>query len=381
MISRLVDRVEQARHGPVGAAVAAGSVAFGAAWTILQVIGVAGSPIVLLALLSLAVLLGALVHARLLGRRVQRAEAFRERSAVPELREHLERVLEDLEIPSSGVAAVLRVVEGYEEKIRHLQQHLRGAEAAPEPKHVEGGRLRLGEHIVALDTFYMDRFLVTNRQFAEFVAGQPEWGPDAVYDRYGIPYFLCEFRGTGAPEDKWDHPVVWVSWYAAAAFCNWRSLKDGKEPVYAFRTDTAVDSDFTRTGWRLPTEIEWEMAARGRADSSHPWANGLSPIVANYGYHYRGTTAVGRFPANALGLFDMLGNVKQWCNDWYAPDYPPASGSVNPVGPSVGESKVFRGASWMDRANLVILDRRGRLPPQNTNPDLGFRCVRRPARF
>jgi sulfatase modifying factor 1 len=147
-----------------------------------------------------------------------------------------------------------------------------------------------------------------------------------------------------------------------------------------FRTPREVDADLAVDGWRMPTECEWEMAARAGSDGADPWNGIVTPVQANFGQCYRGTTSVGRFDPNPLGLCDMLGNIKQWCHDWYSEDEA-ALPATNPTGPLTGDYKSFRGASFMDGKELLRFSRRGKLPPQNTNPDFGFRCVRRHRSF
>ena len=243
---------------------------------------------------------------------------------------------------------------------------------------VEGGALpgprqrNVGN--ILIEPFFIDACPVTNQQFEQFIAENDQWTPAAIYDQYGIPYYLCEFRDNAAPIDKWDHPVVWVNWYSAAAFCNWRSQKEGKGPVYIFNSASHVETDLSADGWRLPSESEWEMAARAGCDAADPWDGSVNPTRANYGQCYRDTTSVVRFEPNNWGVFDMLGNVKEWCHDWF-PEHGPTAPSIDPMGPATGRFKIFRGASFMEDATLLRFTRRGKLPPENTNPDFGFRCA------
>jgi formylglycine-generating enzyme required for sulfatase activity len=287
-------------------------------------------------------------------------------------------------IRSEGPRVKLADIVTLEANIRRLQEQLRGRRPSANPVLVEGGPLPGSEcppgiGCVLIDSFLIDAFPVTNMEFEQFVAENQEWSPEAIYSQYGIPYYLCEFRHNKAPTDKWDHPVVWINWFSAAAYCNWRSTSDGRRPVYSFRTPSNVDADLSADGWRLPTECEWEMAARVGSDAIDPWNGAVTPMHANFGQFYRGTTSVGRFDPNALGIFDMLGNVKQWCHNWYSDTAPPPAGNL--TGPESGRFKSFRGASYMEDDALLRFSRRGKLPPENTNPDFGFRCVRRPGSF
>jgi len=288
-------------------------------------------------------------------------------------------------ISAGGLRAKPADIETYEKTIRRLQGQLRGGRTSANPVLVEGGPLpflkddRLTGDLL-IDSFLIDAFPVTNQQFEQFIRENEQWTPASIYEKYGIPYYLCEFRENAAPTDKWDHPVVWVNWYSAAAFCNWRSHKEGRQPVYLFNSASAVEAELSADGWRLPTESEWEMAARAGSKDPDPWGGNVNPTQSNYGQHYRDTTSVVRFEPNPLGIFDMLGNVKEWCHDWYSEGYP-APPATNPIGPATGRFKVFRGASFMDDSLLLCFGRRGKLPPENTNPDFGFRCVRTSRRY
>ena len=286
---------------------------------------------------------------------------------------------------AQGLRVKAAEIAHYQNTIRRLQDQLRGRRVSANPVLVEGGPFvglpkQSGIGDILIDSFLIDAFPVTNQEFERFIAESEEWNAAAIYKKYGIPYYLCEFLGNVAREDRWDHPVVWVNWYAAAAFCNWRSATEGRVAVYVFRSPTDVQADLFADGWRLPTESEWEMAARAGSAADGPWNGNVNPTQANYGHCYRGTTSVGRFEPNGLGVFDMIGNVKEWCHDWYSDKYPTFP-ATNPSGPETGRFKVFRGASFMGGKELLRFAQRGKLPPENTNPDFGFRCVRRNRRY
>ena len=390
MLERLLGYIERAKHGSLGAAVGTSVFLFVTVFTILQAVGVGGSPELFLSLLLGAVLVGAVLHGSFLLRRLKRLENRVSPTAALDVRNKAT----DLEaaIPEDVRPAFWAVVDEYDARIRRLQDQASQREYPGKPVAVEGGSFPL-QHLSSsddddpvaalIDDFFVDPFPVTNNEFAAFMRDTPEWRDEAIYKKYGIPYYLCEFKGMEPPADKWDHPVVWVNWFAAVAFCNWRSRHQGRGEVYAFASPTDVRTDFSKNGWRLPTEAEWEATARGGADSDYPWGGKNDPTQCNYGKHYRGTTSVGRFGPNALGIYDMIGNVKEWCHDWFA-DQPTACDNdgaiVNPAGPTSGTMRVFRGASWMEDRELLHFARRGRIPPSNTNPDFGFRCVRTPTR-
>jgi len=199
-------------------------------------------------------------------------------------------------------------------------------------------------HAVELDAFYMDIYEVTVGKFKEFVR---ETGYE--YDRWDD---VAEY----SPTD--EHPMVLVSWMNVTAYAQWASK-------------------------RLPTEAEWEYAARGGLDGKrYPWGDDES--VTRDHANYSGTggkdqwescAPVGSFAANGYGLYDMAGNVYEWCSDWYGKRYYSSSPSHNPQGPSSGRSRVLRGGSWNITPNLLRADYRFNLNPSNTNFNCGFRCV------
>ena len=152
--------------------------------------------------------------------------------------------------------------------------------------------------------------------------------------------------------EKEDHPIVGVTWEAAAAYCSW-------------------------AGGRLPTEAEWEYAARGGKEGlKYPWGNEISPQNAKY-KSADGTMPVGSYAANGFGLYDMAGNVWEWCSDRYREDYYSSSPAEDPQGPAEGIQRVRRGGSWFDFSPwyLRCSDRYGFVPDYRFN-SMGFRCVR-----
>jgi len=384
---RVLEWVERHRHGPAGAAVTAGGALFGIAWTILEASGTSGSWSTIQWLLVLCVAASVATYILLLHRRLARLLRTHPDHAVLDVREPLEKILSRMEPPvADQIRAGLRQ---YEEAIAELREQLRPLTFPLEPVLVQSGSGTIGAngyapdeappHEVEIDSFLIDPFPVTNHQFAEFLAspGNEEWSSDAFYSRYGIPYFLCEFVDGRYPPHKWANPVVWVNWFAAVAFCIWRSRQEGLQPVYEFQ-GKAVLADFSKRGWRLPTEAEWERVAREALKDGQLISPLMNPSIANYDRHYRGTTSAGTF--RAVGsVYDLIGNVKEWCHDWYDSSYYPKCPPKNPRGPEDDTGfRAFRGGSWMEPLAALRVTRRGKLPPQNTNPDLGFRCVRRP---
>ena len=150
---------------------------------------------------------------------------------------------------------------------------------------------------------------------------------------------------------KQDHPIVKVSWVDAVAYCEW-------------------------AGGRLPTEAEWEYAARGGKDGFiYPWGNEISKKNANY-HPSDGPSSVGSYPANVFGLYDMAGNVQEWCSDWYDEGYYSKSPDTDPPGRSHGPWRVLRGGSWDLNPRNLRASSRNRLRPGYRYLYIGFRCVR-----
>lgn len=205
-----------------------------------------------------------------------------------------------------------------------------------------------------------------------------------------------------------DQPVQTLDWFDAVKWCNARSQQAGLTPVYYSdagltqiytNAEATPYANWTADGYRLPTEAEWEKAARGGlSEQRFPWGNTISETQANYygdttyiydlgpdGFNAVGTNAnptsftytspVGSFPANGYGLYDMSGNLWQWCWDWYAAPY---VGGYDPHGPATGidNLKVVRGGSWLyDASNARCAFRNSNTATLHANT-LGFRCVR-----
>ena len=171
-----------------------------------------------------------------------------------------------------------------------------------------------------------------------------------------------------------DRPVECVSWYDAVAFANALSERFGLNPAYEINGEDVV-YDWKSNGWRLPTEAEWEYLARGGEEHLYSGSDDIDSVawyIVNSGF---GTHPVGQKQANGFGLYDMSGNVWEWCWDWYG-DY--SSGSVtDPRGPSSGSRWVNRGGSWFNDARYARASRRDYGFPSFRNLNLGFRLLRK----
>lgn len=196
-------------------------------------------------------------------------------------------------------------------------------------------------HKVYVDSFYMDKYEVTNAQYYQFCkeTGRkpPEfWGMNEFHSGLDFP----------------DHPVVGVSYMDAKAYAEWK-------------------------GMRLPTEAEWEYAARGGLMGKRfPNGDDLDPKLANFASQSKGTVIVGSYPANKFGLHDMAGNVGEWVADYYGRDYYLKSPYKNPKGPEIGKHRVIRGGGWHSGKFCNRVYYRNSLGAGWRDFNIGFRCVK-----
>ena len=280
---------------------------------------------------------------------------------------------------------------------------------------IPGGEFRMGlapkddelpMHTVHVDPFYMDKYLVTNAEYKRFIDANPAWRtpgempylswfdrnvPEGIrggitgliwgkksaenrkkrikwelnfeYFDYG---YLANWDGNEPPTGQDNHPVRFVSWYTAMAYAQW-------------------------AGKRLPTDAEWEKAARGGlSDKNYPWGDEIDNTKANYGNNVGDTTTVGSYPENDYGLYDMAGNVQEWCLDEFIVGIAgEIFGAANPISgapnvrwmvnnyTSVETPRILRGGCYGEEAGGVTVSYRfAAFLPKSTHPIAGFRCVR-----
>lgn len=204
-------------------------------------------------------------------------------------------------------------------------------------------------HRVWVDEFLLAAYQVTNADYGRFLR-------DAA----------------SLPPSFWDHPafnhpkqpVVGVSWHEAVRYCEWLSATAARK-------------------FRLPSEAEWERAARGGhedAGALFPWGDTPPQSLPGYdnrcaGHWKTGPEPVGRAGPNVFGLYNMCDNVHEWCSDWYAPDYYAASPERNPRGPETGDRRASRGGSWRHHVKISRCAARSSIPPEFQYADYGFRVA------
>ncbi len=227
-------------------------------------------------------------------------------------------------------------------------------------------------HRVYVSEFFIGRFPVTNDEYARFVraTGHPApvirglplialGGRDSLFRELAAPYV---WEHDQPPAGHGSHPVVLVQYDDALAYCRWLS-------------------DTIARPARLPTEAEWEKAARAGTDGlRYPWGRDIDPSRGNFLTdpaikHQRGTRPTGTYPPNAYGLYDVCGNVWEWIADWYSPDY--GLGEMrDPRGPQSGNMRIVRGGSWLnDDVAMLRCAYRHKVPPDTYAYSIGFRIA------
>lgn len=228
-------------------------------------------------------------------------------------------------------------------------------------------------HRVFVSEFLIGRHAVTNDDYARFVRATGYPPPtvralplvangerDSLFREMAMPY---AWEGTDPPPGRGAHPVVLVRYEDAVAYCGWLSA--------------AIERTV-----RLPTEAEWEKAARGGVDGRRfPWGNEMTPTHGNYlsdpdAKRQHGTRPTGTYPPNGYGLYDVSGNVWEWVSDWYAPDYYGTGDSRDPRGPTSGAMRIVRGGSWVNGdVSMLRCAYRHKVPPDTYAYSIGFRVA------
>ncbi len=247
-------------------------------------------------------------------------------------------------------------------------------------------------HKVRLHSFYIGKYEVTVKEYKEFINDKSfhEFSafredkmpapPDSTWFQ-GHPGTQAYYQKIGKKWWGWkdNYPMQHVTWYDAIAYCNWLSKKLGYEECY-YEKDGGIYCDFTKNGFRLPTEAEWEYAARG-GQKSHNYifsgSNDYTQVAwVDETTFLTGPRPVGIKKPNELGIYDMTGNVWEWCYDWYSPVFYQNSPVDNPVNDRPTGYKVIRGGGWHYRPEYSTVTSRDGPKPSYTNYDYGFRLAR-----
>ncbi|MCD4819996.1 MAG: formylglycine-generating enzyme family protein [Candidatus Cloacimonetes bacterium] len=229
---------------------------------------------------------------------------------------------------------------------------------------IQGGTFKMGSndinkfsspiHSVTVSDFYMSKYEITQKDWVEIMGNNPS-------SNIGI-----------------DNPIDNVSWFAAIEFCNRKSLKEGLEPCYNGERNK-VKCDYRKNGYRLPTEAEWEFAAQGGIKSKNFKYSGSNNVDDVAWYHVNSdkrSNPVGNKKSNGLGIYDMSGNLWEWCNNWLG-NYTKRPKN-NPHGPNIGKFRVLRGGSWNVEDILCSNYIRFLGEPDDSDIHVGFRIVRTP---
>jgi formylglycine-generating enzyme required for sulfatase activity len=204
------------------------------------------------------------------------------------------------------------------------------------------------EHRVWVDAFELAAYQVTNRDYARFLAETKPEKPLHWPLHWGDPSF-----------NHAGQPVVAISWFGAVAYCAWLSKRSGRR-------------------YRLPSEAEWERAARGGLEGKlYPWGDEPPETLPDYAARWEsGPEPVGRYAPNGFGLYNIGDNVHEWCSDWYDPGYYARSPERNPEGPAEGKRRASRGGSWRHHIKVSRCAARSSIPPEFKYADYGFRVAR-----
>jgi len=262
--------------------------------------------------------------------------------------------------------ATLAWLEGCSRKAPQENSSTGKAESGTKMVQIPAGRFTMGDekeidatpHEVSVSSFYMDAHLVTQAQYQAVMGENPS-----------------RWKGS-------DNPVEQMRWSDTAKYCNARSKLEGLQPCYDLNT---WECNFEANGYRLPTEAEWEYACRAGTQTAYSFGNDPSKLK-DYAWFDQNAGGkphpVGQKPANPWGLYDMHGNVWEWCNDFYKVDYYQESPKENPKGPKTGDTKVVRGGAWKFSAETCRCAYRYNEDPGYADVCFGydiygFRCVKK----
>ena len=257
--------------------------------------------------------------------------------------------------------------------------------------YVPAGAFRMGDnlgegesrerpvHTVDLSAFYIGKYEVTNGQWRKFRDDSgyedPKFWPEGrPVPKDQVPYWKDPRNHGGGTPDSDNYPVIGINWDSAVAYCRWVSAKTGKT-------------------YRLPTEAEWEKAARGTDGRRYPWGNAVDRTYANYvgSQQYDTVMPVGTYngakhgdlqthdAGSPYGAYDLAGNLMEWCQDWYSRDYYSVSPKKDPKGPDTGAYRVIRGGSFFtEPIEIRSSARSAAWPSFQGHRMVGFRAAREP---
>lgn len=281
------------------------------------------------------------------------------------------------------------------------------AQITPEMIKVEGGTFQMGNpytdaakkgdadekpvHSVTVSDFHIGTYEVTVKEYKEFINDKTftEFKSLRTHALPATPdsAWLAEhpdtkdyWAGLGRKWWGWmdNYPMQNVTWYDAIAYCNWLSEAEGLDACYSYTVEDGVQCDFSSNGYRLPTEAEWEFAARGGNESEGYRFSGSDNVseVAWYDENtfLKGPQNVGTKDANELGIYDMSGNVWEWCFDFWA--YYSSGAKTDPVYETATGYKVIRGGAWHYIGNYATVTTRDGPKPSYTNYMYGFRLAK-----
>jgi formylglycine-generating enzyme required for sulfatase activity len=211
-------------------------------------------------------------------------------------------------------------------------------------------------HIVTLDDYYIDQYEVTNESYAAFLndRGNQFEGLAHWVEWYDPDLHVKEVDGVWLVDPGYEmYPMNEMTWYGARAYCEWRSA-------------------------HLPTEAQWEKAARGTDERTYPWGEDITCDMANYAACVYDSVPVDSYPGGVspYGAYNMAGNMMEWIADWYHKDYYANSPAENPTGPENGDFRIIRGSSWINNPGKLRTTYRFPKLPVLTYKSVGFRCAR-----